>query len=212
MTMNTKMKTLILAAGLVLAGAATPVFAATTTDAATPAVATASPALAYGFVDLEHILTGTAIAKQANDELSAKKKAISAEFDKKGAALQAEGDALMKQKSTMKQPDFEKKMNDLETRIVALKKSFAERKAGWDVAMRSTVGAIKDRAGDVVQQVAQEKGYAAIFTRDAVFIGAKNLDITEEVIARMNKDPKKIAIDWSAGDAAVTKATAASKK
>lgn len=208
-------KTTILAAGMALVAAATPALA-TTTPAAAPVAATtpttATPALAYGFVDLAHIMGATSVAKQANDELSAKKKEITAEFGKKGDALKAQIDQLMQQKSTMAQADFEKKMIDLQKKGQDLQRAFEERKRGFDIVMSKTIKQIQDQAGDIVQQVAQEKGYAAVFTREAVFIGARNLDITDEVIERMNKSGKKISIDWSAANASGAPAKSSAKK
>jgi len=209
-----KMK--LFAAGLAMAVAATPAFAAT--EAAAPAAAApssaaaAAPALAYGFVDLGHIMAATNVAKQANDELSAKKKEITAEFGKKGDALKAQIDSLMQQKSTMAQADFEKKMIDLQKKGQDLQRAFEDRKRGFDIVMSKTIKQIQDQAGDIVQQVAQEKGYAAVFTREAVFIGARNLDITDEVIDRMNKSGKKVSIDWSAATTAASAPAKSSKK
>ncbi|MDE1151235.1 MAG: OmpH family outer membrane protein [Micavibrio sp.] len=188
-------KNIIIAAGIALiAGAATPVFAA-----GTPAD-TSSPTIAYGFVDIEHILTTASASKQASDELSAKKKAIEAEFDKKGQALKAERDALIQQRAKMQPADFEKKMNDLQSRYNTTAKSFDDRRRTFDLVMKKTLDQIKSKIAEIVQNIAQEKQYAAVFTRDAVFIGANNLDITADVLARMDRDVKKINIDWSSAD------------
>ncbi len=179
------MKNIILAAGVAfLVSASTPVFAATAPDSATP--------LSYGFVDLGRIMKEATVASNANAELVARKKSIESEFDKKAQALQHEGEGLMKQKASMQPADFEKKMKDLSTRITSAREDFEKRKHDFSVSMKSTVDSIQAQAGDVVQTVASEKGYAAVFTRDAVFIGARNLDITDEVIKRMNASPKKI--------------------
>ena len=53
-------------------------------------------------------------------------------------------------------------------------------------------------AQDIIETVAQQHKFAAIFSREAVIIGAKNLDITDEVIKLMNSGGKKVAVDWSA--------------
>jgi len=184
-------KNIIIAAGIALiAGtAAAPVYAAGET--------TAAAVQPYGFVDLEYILNKSKVAIQASDELSAKKKSIEAEFDKKAQGLQAERDALIKQRTSLQQADFEKKMKDLQDRFVATSKQYDARHRDFDVVMKTTIGKIKDAAGDIVTKVAAEKGYAAVFTRDVVFIGSKDLDITSEVVSRMDANVKKIDIDWS---------------
>ena len=185
--------TMIAVAALALAGTGAPAFADTP-----PAQTQGAIPLTYGFVDMMRIMRETTAAKGVNDELVAKKAALKADFEKKAAALREEGKALGKQHDTLSKEEFEKKARALEEKISELNHSTDERKQSFEAVVNQSMSKVRDLAGDTIEAVAQEHRYAAVFSREAVIIGAKNLDITDEVIKSMNASGKKVAVDWAA--------------
>jgi Skp family chaperone for outer membrane proteins len=185
--------TMIAVAALALAGAGAPAFADTP-----PAQAQSAIPLTYGFVDMIRVMRETTAAKGVNDELVARKAALKADFDKKASALRDEGRALGKEHDTLSKDEFEKKARAMEEKISELNHSTDERKMSFENVVNQSMSKVRDLAGDTIEAVAQEHRYAAVFSREAVIIGAKDLDITDEVIKRMNASGKKVAVDWSA--------------
>ena len=62
---------------------------------------------------------------------------------------------------------------------------------------RDLLGALSD----VLADIAKEKKLSAVFTEDAVMLSVPEMDMTDEVIKRMNDTVKKIPVDWSAAPA-----------
>jgi Skp family chaperone for outer membrane proteins len=192
-------KTVIIAAGIfAFAGIAAPAAADTPPPAQAVQPAAASAQLSYAFVDMSRILNETAVAKSVTDELGAKKKQIKSEIEQKERGLRGEADALYKQRGTLSKPEFEKKATALQAKIDSLGKSFKTRERNFEEAGKASLDKVRDIAAEYIEQVAQERRYAAVFARQAVILGSKDLDITDEVINRMNSSGKKVAVDWKA--------------
>jgi Skp family chaperone for outer membrane proteins len=190
--MRTIRTIIIAAAALAFAGASAPAFADNP-----PAAGAATPQT-YAFVDMVRIMRETTAAKAVNDELMKKKQSFKADLDKKAQALRSEQEALSKQRDTMKKEDLVAKARSVEERGEALNKEAGERRQAFDFVVTQSMAKVRDLAGDSIETVAQEHKYAAVFSREAVIIGAKNLDITDEVIKNMNASGKKVTVDWSA--------------
>lgn len=191
--MRTIKMTIIAAAAIALAGIA-PAFADTP-----PATAgESSSPLSYGFVDMVRVMRETTAAKAVNEELTVKKAQYKKDFEARAQALREEGDALGKQRATLSKEDFEAKARALEQKIHDLNKASDDRRQSFDSVVNQSMGKVRDLAGDSIETIAQQHKYAAVFSREAVIIGAKNLDMTDEVIKSMNASGKKVAVDWSA--------------
>lgn len=189
-------KTMIIAAGAIaLSGMTTPAFAEA------PAQGAASVPQTYAFVDMSQVMHKATAAKAVIDELNSRSEQIISEISKKQQSIVGERDALTKQRGTLSKEDFMPKAKALEEKYDALLKSREERKGQFGLVERKALQDVRKVIGDVIEEVAQEHKYAAVFSRDAVIIGAKDLDITDEVITRMNASGKKVAIDWSAAKA-----------
>jgi Skp family chaperone for outer membrane proteins len=187
-------KTMIIAAGAIaLAGMAAPAVAEAPAQGAIPQT--------YAFVDMSQVMHKATAAKTVIDELNNRSEKIIADLSKKQQAIVSERDALTKQRGTLSKEEFMPKAKALEEKYDALLKSREESKNQFGQVERKALQDVRKVIGDVIEEVAQQHKYAAVFSRDAVIIGAKDLDITDEVIARMNASGKKVAVDWSASKA-----------
>lgn len=187
-------KTMIIAAGAIaLAGMASPAIAEAPAQGSIPQT--------YAFVDMSQVMHKATAAKAVIDELNSRSEKIIADINKKQQAIVSERDALTKQRGTLTKEEFMPKAKALEEKYDALLKSREESKSQFGQVERKALQDVRKVIGDVIEEVAQQHKFAAVFSRDAVIIGAKDLDITDEVITRMNASGKKVAVDWSASKA-----------
>lgn len=193
--MRTVKTTIMAAAIIALAGFAAPALADTPPAAATSASAVPQ---SYAFVDMMRIMHETSAGKSVSEEIINKKKQIKAEIDKKVQAVRDEDEALDKQRSTLSKEEYAAKKQAIGQKIDDIRKFSNDHGNAFDAAANDAMVKIRDLAGDAIETVAQRHQYAAVFSREAVIIGAKNLDITDEVIKEMNQNGKKVSVDWSA--------------
>lgn len=172
-----------------------------------PAFAANEPApaaQAFGVIDMNKVMQITDVAKDIFSQMEVKRKEYQANISKEETALRAAEQEILKQKDSLSKDEFEKKRKEFEGKVVNGQKLVQERKRILDQAFSSSMGSLRGEAIKIVADVAKERNYSAVFTQDAVMISTPNLDMTDVVIERMNKQVKKTTIDWSASTAAVT--------
>jgi Skp family chaperone for outer membrane proteins len=193
--MMTIRKTIIAAAALALAGMTTAPAMADTPPA--PAAMSSIPQ-SYAFVDMGRVMHETTAGKTVGDDIIARKKQIKAEIDKKVQSVREQDEALDKQHEKMTKEEFVAKKQEIGKQVDNIRNFSNEKGNAFDAAAGEAMNKVRDFAASKIEEIAQKHKYAAVFSRDAVILGAKDLDITDEVIKAMNDSGEKIAVDWSA--------------
>jgi outer membrane protein len=176
-------KTLILAAGaLALVGLSAP---------------SSARAEAYAVVDFNRIMSKSLAAQGIRAELDAKGKQFQTELSKENTALKDARQKLEQEKDKLSQDELQKRARDLEAKFIAAERLLQTRKTTLNVAGGGAFRKLREDAVEIIAQLTKEKGYTAVFSQEAVVLASKDLDITEEVIKRMNSSVKKISVDWS---------------
>ncbi|MEZ0259990.1 MAG: OmpH family outer membrane protein [Alphaproteobacteria bacterium] len=169
------------------------------------AVLAAAPALAeptpgnYAFVNLPAVVQNSAAGKAANAEMEIKGKQFQAELAKEDKALDEAKAAFEKEFPNMDRPTYETKRKELQSRIDKAEGILRDRKRALQFAKLSSRDKITTEANKIIAAMAEEKNYAAVFTQEAVILAARDLDITKEVISRLDSKVSKITVDWSGG-------------
>lgn len=162
--------------------------------AAAPAMAADSPQ--YGFVDMGKVVQKTDAAKGIFTELEGKRKEYQEQIKKEEDALEASQNEIKSLREKLSAEEFGKKAKEWDAKFQSGQKMVQEKKHTLDEAYGRSMMKLREEAAKIIAEVAKEKGYSAVFTQDAVIMASQELDITEEVITRMNKNVKKIAVEW----------------
>lgn len=166
----------------------------------------------FGIVDMNRVVKATEVAKDVFAQLESKRKEYQASISKEESSLRSAEEAILKKKATLSKEEFEVKSKEFEEKLVAGQKLVQDRKRILDQAYNASMNNLRNEAAAIVADIAKEKGYAAVFTQDAVMIATPDLDMTEAVIERMNKKIKKMPVDWKAASSRVEEAAATGKK
>ena len=167
--------------------------------------AAASPALAetnFAVVDMQKVMETTDVAKDIFQQLDAKRKEFQTEISKEEETLRAAEKSIMDSKDSISKNEFENKRKAFEDKLMQGQKTVQERKRTLDYALNQSIGKLRGEAVKIVANIAKEKKYSAVFTTETVMISDPNLDITDTVISKMNKDVSKFKVDWSAAPSA----------
>lgn len=157
----------------------------------------AAHARPFGVVDMDKVMQTTEAAKDIFSQLENKRKEYQAQITKEDDLLKAAKQEILKQKDSLSKDEFEKKGREFEEKVASGQKMVQDRTQILDHAFNRSMLKLRGEAAKVVASVAEEKRYVAVLTQDAVMISTPDMDITSEVIARMNKNVKKIPVDWS---------------
>lgn len=164
---------------------------------ATPALAADESALKYGVVDMSKVIKEAEAAKGIFNELEGRRKEYQTQIKKEEDTLGAAEKEILKLKQKLSKEEFEKKAREFETKIVNAQKGVQERKKTLDAAYGSSMHKLRGEAAKIISEIAKERGYSAVFTQEAVIMASESLDMTEEVIVRLNKSVKKIPVEWA---------------
>lgn len=168
--------------------------------ATAPVLAAADPAsgsFTYGVVDINQILQSTDAAKGIFTEIEGKRKEYQGEIAKEEEQLRSTEQSIIKQKDSLSKDEFSKKRKEFDERVMSAQKMVQGHKNTLDQAFSESMVKLRREAAKIVAEIAKEKGYSAVFTQDALILAAHDMDITKEVIDRMNKNVKKIQVDWT---------------
>lgn len=157
-------------------------------------------ALTYAVVDMNKVMREATAAEGIRTELNAKSKLFHTELENQDKSLSAEKEALAKSRDSMTSDAFEKKVKELQNKYGSAERLLQERRRTLDVASNTSRTRLLTEATKIIADVARERGYATVFTQEAVLLAQPELDITDEVVKRMNTSVKKIAIDWNAAN------------
>lgn len=164
--------------------------------AAMPAAASPSPAT-FGVIDLNAIMQTSDAAKGILSALEGKRKEFQAQILKEEDALRAAGQQFEKEKATLDKDKLEARRRALDERLFNGQKMVQERKAVLDRAFNDSMLRLKKEAAKIVAEIAKERNLSAVLTQEAVILSVPELDLTDEVIKRLNAKVKKIPVEWT---------------
>lgn len=167
---------------------------------ALPAFAADAPpaSQSFGIVDTTRVLQGSAAAKAVSDELEAKRKEFAAQISKEQEAFRASVQKFEKERATLSKDALEARGKALDEKNLSLQKLMKGKEQLLDRAMSESMNKLRQETTKIVGEIAKERSLSAVLTQDAVMLSVPQMDITGEVIKRLNDNVKKIPIDWSA--------------
>ncbi len=173
-----------------LMGAAAAVHAA---DAPAPA-----QMLPIAVVDMTRIMQVSEAAKNIQSQLETKRKEYQEKIAVQENTLRSAEQELIKQKSSLSEEEFGKKRTEFEGKIVVAQKQVQEHKRSLEFGFNGGVGKIQNEVASIVGDIAKERKFMMVLSNDAVVLAERSLDITDEVIKKLNDKLKKVPLDWNA--------------
>ena len=146
--------------------------------------------IVVGVLDTQAILNASAAGKSLNTQWNAAMKALDADMSKKQEGLRAQAQQLEAQRGAnppIAQADYVAKRKALEQQDLQFQQAFAKNKTAWDARLDKARESIATAARKAMQDVAKQKGLTLILDRAAVPYSPQPWNITDEVMARLNK-------------------------
>ena len=159
----------------------------------------ATPALAdttIGMVNVARILHDSKAATSIRAQVQAKQKDFQAQLDSKGKELQAEQQALVKQKDSIDKDAFNKKVQDFRVKEATAQKAVQEKSVQLDKSVNDALGEVQKVINDIVKDVATEKKMSLVVSAGVVLYGDNSLDITDEVLKRLDSKLTTVTVKF----------------
>lgn len=144
-----------------------------------------------GIVDIEKAIKATSSGQKMSKELQGEFEKKKSEFQKRDGDLRKMFEDLEKKKSLLTEEARQKKAGELQQEQMKFQKEVAESQQTIQKKERDMLEPIAKKMEEIIDKVAKEGNYAAILDRRAILWGAKNIELTDEIVKEFEKSAKK---------------------
>ena len=145
------------------------------------------PNTSIGVLDLNRVLLDAKAAKRASEEIDQIAQNIENELKKSDSDMINEQNKLIEAQSIMAPEAFEKKRIEYEKNIQNYNISRQEKLFSIDKLIEKSRNDILDELKPILEEISEEKGITILLEKGTVLLNAETMDITNEVIKRLNK-------------------------
>tara|TARA_X000001036_G_scaffold286201_1_gene265884 strand:+ start:2957 stop:3565 length:609 start_codon:yes stop_codon:yes gene_type:complete len=148
-----------------------------------------------GIVNTAQVLTESKAAKSLFKQRETLQKSFLLEVSDKEQGLRDREKALISERDSISKDAFNKKKESYEKDLLETGKKVREKKQKLEQAYAKAIAKIKAEMTKATAAVADEKALQLVLTNQNVIIGAKELDITDEVMKRLDKNLPDLKIE-----------------
>ena len=147
-------------------------------------------------LDVENVLKNSLVAKDIQSQLSAKLKEFQAEIDQKQTELEAEGKKLDSKKSVLSESAFQNEQDEFEKKINKVKYTIDERQNSLKSAAKKALDQVNEKINIIISDITKEQKIDLIVPAAQTIFYAESIDISSEVLKRLNKAITKVKVEF----------------
>ena len=145
-------------------------------------------------VDIQQVEAKSTEGQSLQQQLKSKRETFQKDVAAKEKALRAEQEKLIAQKGDMDAEEFKQKATSFEKQLINSQKELQKKRVEFDKSAGEALSKLRSEIVKAVGNLATENDYKLVITRQDVVIVEKTVDITADVLERVNKDVDKITI------------------
>ena len=150
-------------------------------------------------VDVQRILDESLAAKSVQKQLETQRAKFQTEIEKEENGLsQAEQD-LTKARDTLTPTAYSDREQQLRQRFPTVERHVQARRKVLDQAFTDSMNDVRASLLDIVKDVAHERGANLVLIKQQVLWNDKVLDVTDEVLGRLNQKLPQVTVTMDAG-------------
>jgi Skp family chaperone for outer membrane proteins len=157
-----------------------------------------APAFAetVAIVNIQKIMRDSLAAKSARDQLKAKQDQFAGEIKAKETDLKREDEELAKQRSVLAPDAFEQKVRTFREKAAGVQRDAQQKQGQLNKAFNAALGEMQNTIVNIIGEMAKEKGFKVAIPSNQALYADPSLDITDEVLKRLNSRLTKITINF----------------
>lgn len=150
---------------------------------------------AIGTIDVQRLLTKSDAALSVQKQIQARRDKFIEEISKEEQILRAKEKELSELRATLPADEFGRRKEEFEKEFMAARQQAQKRKKALDDTGAKAIGRLNDELQKIVKQIAQERGYTLILSRQDIVLSDDSIDISSEAMDRLNKAVSEIALE-----------------
>jgi Skp family chaperone for outer membrane proteins len=152
------------------------------------------PNTSIAIVDLNLILSDSKAAKDATKQFETIQKNTEEEIIASDKIMLEERNKLIEQQSVIAPEAFELKAKDYEKKLQNYQSDKQNKLRNLEGVLQKARNEILENVKPILEELSKELGVTVILEKNSVLLSATNMDITENVIKKLNKELPKIKV------------------
>lgn len=169
------------------AGSTSPPAETKTPTTAEAGAAAALPATIAAVVDFQRLMSDSKAAKDINDQIETRRKAYLDELSAEEKRLYDTDKEIARQRTVLSPDVYTQKRRDFEQRVQEAQRLSQERRQQLETARARALSVVRQNVIEVVDQLAKDRGFNLVLPSSTVLLFAPDFDITEDVLAILDK-------------------------
>jgi Skp family chaperone for outer membrane proteins len=165
------------------------------TEATPPAAKTSMEVKRIALVDLDGILRAADANNRVRELLDGQRAKFQDEFRAIEVDLQQSERDLLAKRDLMSKDEYEKLVTTFQARVSSVQKEIQYKRQSIDNAYQKALSDIRKLAIEVITKIASEREIDLILNRDSSVIFLPHLNISDEVLSRLNERTKNARIE-----------------
>jgi len=155
---------------------------------------TTYPNTSVAIVDINLILSDSKSAKNATKQFEKIQKVLEVEIVESDEKMLEERNKLIEQQSVIAPEAFEIKAKDYEKKLQNHQVNKQNKLRKLEGVLQKVRNEILESVKPILEDISKELGITVILEKNSVLLSANNMDITEDVIKRLNKKLPKVKV------------------
>lgn len=147
-------------------------------------------------LDVDQIIKESYAMRDIQAKITKKQDEYQKEVSEKQDKLEKEQKKIESKKSILSQEAFEKESENFDKKIDELKTFVDKKQNSLKKASMEAMSKVNDKIKSIITQIAKEKGYEIIIPSSQTLHYNDELEITSEVLSRLNKSIKKVEVKF----------------
>ncbi|MFN7113138.1 MAG: OmpH family outer membrane protein [Alphaproteobacteria bacterium] len=157
----------------------------------------ATTGVKFGIMDLDGVMGRSAAGEDILKTANAKRKEYEGQIAKEEAALKKQKEDIIAKRAKMTEAEFENQRKAFEKKASDAFKLVQERKQTLDNGVNQSMKKLREEVLKITAEIARARGLDAVFSDESVILAERGFDISDEVLAELNKRVKKIPVNFT---------------
>lgn len=136
---------------------------------------------------VQSILSNAKAVQSIRDQVTKFGASFEKEIQKERDAIRTENQELARQRTILAPEAFAEKRRKFEQRVVEVQRLVQKRQRELDTSRNEAMAQVNNSYVEIVSTIAQEQNLALILKKDQTAFSVKTLDITQNVLTRLNE-------------------------
>ena len=147
------------------------------------------------FIDFTKVLNESKAGSEAQKKLKDKFETESKKFKLEEEKIRKEERDLISQKKVLSNEDYQKKLNDLRSKVALIQKSQQDSLNSIAASRNNARQNLLKSVNPIIQNYMEENKIRIVLDKQSIILGDTTLEITDKIIDILNKEVTSIKVD-----------------